>query len=80
MDIQNPVVGERITFDAGASEDQDGNIEKYLWNFGDEGTSELEKPTHVYSTSGDYIVRLTVTDDHGISSSNSIILEVGIES
>jgi PKD repeat protein len=76
---QNPIVGQTVTFNT-TSEDPDGDIEKYLWNFGDGGTSELKEPTHIYSTSGEYTVRLTVTDDHGISSGISIPLEVRIES
>ncbi|MCJ7721332.1 PKD domain-containing protein [Candidatus Bathyarchaeota archaeon] len=78
VDKQNPVVGEAITFDAGASEDPDGNIVKWVWNFGDEATIEKEIPkvTHSYSTASDYIVSLTVVDDNGISSFTSITLTV----
>ena len=76
IDTQNPVVGEVITFDAGASIDTDGEIEMYVWNFGDETTSEEMKPSHTYTSTGEYIVRLTVVDDHGISSSNTTTLTV----
>ena len=76
VDKQNPIVGEAITFDAGASEDPDGNIVKWVWNFGDEITIEGEKPTHTYTLAGDYIVSLTVVDDNGISSFTSITLTV----
>ncbi|MHA1720604.1 MAG: PKD domain-containing protein [Promethearchaeota archaeon] len=37
----------------------------YLWNFGDDTTSTLQNPTHVYTTSGTYTVSLTVTDANG---------------
>ena len=79
VDKQNPVVGEAITFDAGASEDPDGNIVKWVWNFGDEATIEKETPeevTHRYSTASDYVVSLTVVDDNGISSFTSTTLTV----
>ena len=35
---ENPVVGENITFDARISEDTDGEIVRWVWNFGDENT------------------------------------------
>jgi PKD repeat protein len=79
VDKKDPVVvGEAITFDAGSSEDADGIIVKYIWNFGDEATIEKEIPTvtHSYSTASDYIVSLTVVDDNGISSFTSITLTV----
>ena len=80
VDKKDPVVvGEAITFDAGASEDPDGNIVKWVWNFGDEATIEKETPeevTHRYSTASDYVVSLTVVDDNGISSFTSTTLTV----
>jgi PKD repeat protein len=73
---QNPVVGETVTFDATASFDPDGTIVKYVWDFGDETTSEEVKPTHSYVSASDYTVKLKVVDDHGISSSNTTTLTV----
>jgi len=35
----------------------------WLWDFGDGYTSELQTPTHKFTTEGDYNVTLTVTDD-----------------
>lgn len=52
-------------FDAGASTDNDGQITVYAWDFGDgnsEGTSG-SLVGHGYTAGGDYLVRLTVTDD-----------------
>lgn len=77
VDIQNPVVGETITFTS-TSEDPDGEIVQWVWNFGDENTIEGEKPTHSYSVAGEYIVVLTVVDDHGISMSNATTLTVRV--
>ncbi len=42
----------------------------YLWNFGDTGsnnTSTLQNPEHTYSTPGNYIATLTVTNNCGFS-------------
>ncbi len=37
----------------------------YLWAFGDGGTSTDANPTYAYSSTGDYTVKLTVTDGQG---------------
>ncbi len=48
----------------------------YSWDFGDGSTSTVENPSHSYSTGGNYIVTLTVTESDNESSSDSIIIEV----
>jgi PKD repeat protein len=40
-----------------------GNPQSWLWNFGDGITSTLQNPAHTYSSSGSYLVQLTVS--HG---------------
>ncbi|MDH7505022.1 MAG: PKD domain-containing protein [Candidatus Acetothermia bacterium] len=61
--------GEVITFDASASDDPDGEIVKYEWDF--DGNGEFEecltaaKVTHSYADNGTYAVKLRVTDDEG---------------
>jgi len=74
---ENPIVGDAVAFKS-TSVDTDGDIVKWVWNFGDEATIEKEIPkvTHSYSTASDYIVSLTVVDDNGISSFTSITLTV----
>ena len=64
-------VGLVCSFDAGASNDPDGTIVSYDWNFGDgSSSSELSSTTsHDYSASGAYSVALTVTDDSGATGS-----------
>ncbi len=62
-----PEVGETVTFDATISDDADGIITKWQWEFGDGVESTGQITTHVYSSADDYIVRLRVVDDHGIS-------------
>ncbi len=56
------------------SGDADGSITNWSWNFGDPGsgannTSTVEYPYHDYGTAGPYTVTLTITDEHGKSSS-----------
>lgn len=72
------IVGEPIIFNATDSEDPDGEIVTYVWDFGDETTSKEEVPTitHSYSVAGEYAVKLKVVDDHGISRSNTTTLTI----
>jgi PKD repeat protein len=79
-DTQTPVVGETITFDAGASFDEDGVIVRYVWDFGDGNLTKVEDSssiTHSYTTAGEYIVGLKVVDDHGVSNITTATLNVG---
>ena len=60
----DPETGESITF-TDASTDQDGEITRWIWNFGDGETSTDQNPQHTFQTAGNYTVSLTVTDDDG---------------
>lgn len=44
----------------------------WLWNFGDGQTSTVQNPTHAYINPGNYTVTLTVTDNSGNTSSDTI--------
>jgi chitodextrinase len=57
--------GDEILFSAQNSSDEDGDIEKYYWNFGDGSTSDDINALHTYSEPGTYNVTLTVEDDDG---------------
>ncbi len=49
---------------------QNQNATSYLWNFGDaSGTNTQSQPTHSYSNTGNFAVKLTVTSSCGTSSS-----------
>lgn len=50
------------------STDGDGTITAWSWDFGGDGTSNAQHPTHTFSAAGDYTVSLTVTDEHGMDS------------
>jgi len=76
---EQPVVGEPSTFTS-IGEDPDGVIVKWVWDFGDENTGTGISFNHTYASAGDYTVRLTVVDDHGISSSNTTPLNVSAPS
>ncbi|MGA2296104.1 MAG: PKD domain-containing protein [FCB group bacterium] len=41
-----------------------GNPKTWFWEFGDEGTSTLQNPVHVYKKTGLFSVKLTVSDSN----------------
>ena len=49
------------------SQDSDGSIVSWTWDFGDGNTTTEQNPTHSYAAGGTYSVKLTVTDDAGDS-------------
>ena len=53
------------------SNDTDGTIVSWFWNFGDGNTSTERNPKHRYNKFRSYSVSLTVTDEDGASSSTS---------
>ena len=50
----------------------------YSWNFGDNQTSNLQNPSHIYSVNGVYNVTLTVTNAYGSSQTTSMITVVNL--
>ncbi|MEW6127269.1 MAG: PKD domain-containing protein, partial [Acidobacteriota bacterium] len=54
------------------STDADGQIVAYNWDFGDGQTSAERDPVHTFATPGAYTVRLTVTDNNGLTHSTQI--------
>lgn len=65
-----------VSFDGGASNDPDGNISQYLWQFGDGGTSSSVSPTYTFEHVGVMQVVLTVTDDCGSQSGKEMTIMV----
>ena len=57
--------------DASASADPDGTIASYAWDFGDGQTATGETAAVTYAADGTYTVRLTVTDDQGLTNSTT---------
>ena len=61
-----------ITLDASQSNDSDGTVSFYYWDFGDgtgDSSGTLQSVTKTYATAGSYNVRLTVVDNSGFSAS-----------
>ena len=77
----NAAVNETITFNASNSTDPDGFITHYEWNFGDGNITNTteEITTHLYSSAGNYVVSLTVTDNDGAKDTTTIELTLAIK-
>lgn len=69
--------GDLITFNGIKSEDPDGTIVTYEWDFGDGMTAEGMIVDHTYDEAGQYIVTLKVTDDKGEYRKQQIQVDVG---
>ncbi|MBF0300195.1 MAG: PKD domain-containing protein [Oligoflexia bacterium] len=74
-DLRIPVT---VTFDATTSQDSDGSITLYKWNFGDGTTQDVtsKQITHQYTNVGNYTVTLTVVDNGGLQANKSVTLNV----
>lgn len=68
-------IGGTIMFDGSGSYDPEGLSMTYDWDWGDGSLpttgTDLKYPTHIYSANGVYIVTLTVTDDGGLTDSDT---------
>jgi PKD repeat protein len=74
-----PVVGQDIIF-TDLSEDPEGKILTYSWNFGDATTSTDKHPHHAYAAYGTYTVTLIVTDDESATDTHSTTYTVKLSS
>jgi probable HAF family extracellular repeat protein len=66
-----------VTFDSSASDDPDGTITDYSWEFMDGSFFSAEaNPSHTFTRAGTYSVILTVTDNLGMAASDIITITV----
>jgi PKD repeat protein len=75
-----PTVGQTVSFDGSGSNDPDGEIVNWSWNYGDGSpvdSSQSAFASHIYAQAGIYPVTLTVTDSDGHTSSQTEQITVG---
>lgn len=65
-----------VAFNGAGSVDPDGSIVSYSWNFGDSTSSTVTSPNHTFTAAGTYNVVLTVTDDNGVTDTESVVITV----
>lgn len=67
-----------VSFNASASSDPDGSITSYEWDFTADGTYDATGPTvtHRYPSSGNFDVKLRVTDDQGKTNTTTVTVSV----
>jgi PKD repeat protein len=65
-----------VSFTSAGSADPDGAVTSYAWDFGDGSVSSQPDVVHTFTAPGDYVATLTVTDDQGVSSVNTVPLRV----
>ena len=69
-----PTVGVPVSYDASTSYDPDGIIVSYRWDLNGDGSDDAFTPTFynaIYNSPGVAIVRLTVIDNDGLSSTST---------
>jgi PKD repeat protein len=67
-----------LLFDGSLSNDTDGYITSWQWDFGDNTTGDGEIIKHSYTDSGVYTVILTVTDDNDATDADIITVQIDI--
>lgn len=69
-----------IEFDGSRSTDIDGVVNRFLWDFGDGGSSGGERPKHIFRRAGKYTARLTIEGDTAgscdLRATDDVVVEV----
>jgi cytochrome c len=67
-----------ISFTSSSSKDlDDGDILTYEWTLDEKTKSHLANPSHTYRTAGIYRAVLKVTDESGLSDTDTVLVNVG---
>lgn len=68
---------ESVFFDGTLSTDPDGTVVAWSWDFGDGSPANTaSSPRHSYLSAGTYLVTLTVTDNEGLSDTDTTLATV----
>jgi hypothetical protein len=75
-------VNSPVLFDGSLSSDPDGTIDRYKWDWNDDGvydfTSTYHTTTYSYDEAGSYLVTLKVYDNDGATDKDTINVEISI--
>lgn len=66
-----------LPFEDAGSDDPDGRLVSWQWDFGDGANASGPNVTHRYAALGTYEARLTILDDDGASATAIVRVEVG---
>ncbi|MGZ6280274.1 MAG: PKD domain-containing protein, partial [Ktedonobacteraceae bacterium] len=72
-DVGQAITGQSLTVNARASYDPAGNALKYAWDFGDGTKTTGITVTHMYSSTGTYDLKLTVSSTGGTRTITKVI-------
>jgi len=75
----NPTTGKAplaVQFTGGNSNDSDGTITNYKWNFKDGSIGQAKNPLKTFNSAGNYNVRLIVTDNLGAKDTAFVLITV----
>lgn len=73
-------VGVAFELDGSSSFDPDGQIAGFDWDLGDGRRANTARVTHTYNVLGEFLVTLTVTDDGGLTGTDTATITVVQES
>jgi PKD repeat protein len=65
-----------VSFDATQSNDSDGTISSYSWDFGDGSNAQTSQASHTYSDLDTFSAVLTITDNDGATSTATTSIRV----
>ncbi len=71
------MVGKPLVFDASDTVDPNGDEIKFTWDFGDGSFAYHATPTHIYTKSGKYNLKLTASDSSGAVSEKKKAITIG---
>ena len=69
----------QVTF-TGSNSSDDNSIVTYTWDFKDGSSSNAANPVHTFMEVGNYEAELTVTDEDGLNSTDTVTITVNEES
>ena len=64
-----------VSFRSAGSEDLDGTIAAYIWDFDDGTTSAEVNPSHTYTAPGPFVATLTITDNGGATAEQTVLVK-----